>query len=557
MAALRTGREVQNVIIGIYNKSEGSYRWINSSAFPLFQPGESKPFQAYNIFYDITELKRSQELLRQSEERFRKMFEEHQAIMFLIDPESGQIVDGNQSAAEFYGYSRKELQSMRIASIIYLQAGQSIDKWNNSLNHPVYIISHHRLASGEIRIVEVLSSAILLNNKTILFSIINDVTESERAKEDLETSELRYRNLIESMDEGFILGEMIYDETGKAIDFKYLIVNPAAAVLMGTSVEEITGQSNLKVFSYIKPFWVELYEEVVKSGISKRINSPEYEEGKYIEIHTWRTGPGQFGSIFNDVTKHKEMEEKIKQLYKKERLQRRNLQNEAKVKNLFIDILAHELRNPLTSILSCSGMLEDLTATGDENINRLSANINRGSVILAKRLDELLDIARFSKGTFKLNKQTINMELLLSEIIVRFKPALISKNQVIELTITGKLGEIVADGSRIEQVIDNLLSNASKFGPKNNRIYVSSRIENRKWIIEVKDEGPGISEENQAHLFEAYHRISDTFQTPGIGLGLYICKQIVKAHKGDIRVSSNLGEGSTFRVSLPLNLKSD
>jgi PAS domain S-box-containing protein len=557
--ALRTGQEVKDAIVGVYNPLEQGYRWIKISATPLFKRGESKPYLAYIIFDDITDLRRSQEALRQSEERFRKMFEDHEAIMLLIDPSKGRILDGNLSAVRFYGYPREVLRSMNITDINILKDEQTFGEMQKAVKlESTSFIFQHRLAGGNIRTVEVHSSPIIMDNRPILFSIIYDITAREKSEQALQISEKRYRDLLDSMDEGFMLCEMIYDENGKAVDFRYLIVNKALAEILNKPVEMLIGSANRDLFPEIDPMWVETFDEITKSGISRRVIGTRKRYGITMEIFAWRSGPGRVGVTFNDITEQRQMGAKIKQLYRKEKIQRKKLQEEAKIKNLFIDMVAHELRNPLTSILSSSGMLQDSLGKNNEEMKtKLASNINRGAVMMSKRVDELLDVARFTRGNYTLYKKAINIRIFLQDVVERFKSVLAEKEQVLHLFIKGEPGEIVADQTRLEQVIVNLLSNANKFSPERSSIYLTARKKYRKLVIEVKDEGIGIAKEDLGHIFEAYHRFSSSAGAPGTGLGLFISKLLVEAHNGNIQVASQSGHGSVFTISIPVNLRPD
>jgi signal transduction histidine kinase len=332
----------------------------------------------------------------------------------------------------------------------------------------------------------------------------------------LQISEKRYRDLLDSMDEGFMLCEMIYDENGKAVDFRYLIVNKALAANFNNTVEQFVGHANRELFPEIDPIWVETFDELIKSGISRRVIGTRKRSGKTMEIFAWCSGPGRIGVTFTDITEQRQMEAKIKQLYRKEKIQRKKLQEEARLKNLFIDMIAHELRNPLTSILSSSGILQDFLGKNNEEMKtKLASNINRGAIMMSKRIDELLDVARFTRGNYTLDKKAINIRIFLQDVVDRFKSVLADKEQVLHLSIKGELGEIVADQTRLEQAIVNLLSNANKYSPEVSSIYLTARKKYRKLVIEVKDEGIGIAGEDLGHIFEAYHRFSSSAGTPG------------------------------------------
>jgi PAS domain S-box-containing protein len=554
LVALRTGKEVNGQVMGIYTSGEKARRWINISAIPLKRPGESKPYQVYTIFEDITERKHSEVALRLSEERFRNMFEEHLAVMLLIDPDNSQIVDANPAAARFYGYTREELRKMKITDINQLRPAQAAVEMRKALNKERNrFVFKHRLANGEIRTVEVNTAPIDINTRKILFSIIHDITARKQAEEALQASEQRYRTLFESMGEGFALCEMIYDKEEKPINFRYLVINPAFATLSGLPAEQVVGHTVKEVLPNIKPIWIETYNRIVQTGNSERIDRPMPELGKHFDVYSWRSGPGRFAVVFNDITERRKIEVKINNLYKKEKIQRQKLQEEAKIKNLFIDVLAHELRTPLSSILACSAMLQDTPEINETIKKRLASNIHNGANALARRLDELLDVARLSKGTFELNKQPFQAKKFIEEAVERFKPALTIREQLLSFSIIGELPVLIADQSRLEQVIINLLSNAGKYSPAKSQISLTARIKSKKLLVEVEDQGVGIAEEDQKDIFQAYHRIARTGKTPGTGLGLYISKKIVEAHGGKIWVTSQPGNGSIFSFTIPIN----
>ncbi|MBN1191128.1 MAG: response regulator [Dehalococcoidales bacterium] len=257
---------------------------------------------------------------------------------------------------------------------------------------------------------------------------------------------------------------------------------------------------------------------------------------------------------FADITDRKNLQYRILELYEKEKLQREELQEEANARGQFIDVLAHELRTPLTPIMASSDMLKDIFETNPVNIQkRLCYNINNGARILVSRLEELLDLASFDRGTYKLQFQKTDVNKLLNEVIVEFQPVLEQNMQQIDMAIASNPGCVESDITRLKQVFTNLLSNASKFSPQHSIITLRVKTEDGNLLIEVSDTGSGISYEEQTRLFQPYHRVEqDRQKFPGIGLGLAISKQIIEAHGGRIWIESQPGNGSTFSFSIPL-----
>jgi signal transduction histidine kinase len=252
-----------------------------------------------------------------------------------------------------------------------------------------------------------------------------------------------------------------------------------------------------------------------------------------------------------DITERKKMEARIGDLYQQEKVHSEKLQEEARVKNLFIDVLAHELRNSMTSIVVSSDMLRDGREMRSDIKDRLVININDGAKALTRRLDELLDLARYSKGTFVLKKQTVSGPEFLREVIARFKPNLDKRQQPLIVDISPDLQAIYVDVSRLEQVVANLLSNASKYSPEKSEIKIQACSRDGGLFLTVVDHGIGISSEDQTKIFQPYYRACKDQQIQGVGLGMAVSHQIVQAHGGSITVASRLGEGSTFSVLIP------
>jgi len=220
----------------------------------------------------------------------------------------------------------------------------------------------------------------------------------------------------------------------------------------------------------------------------------------------------------------------------------------------FIDTLSHELKTPLTSIIAAAGLLaEELEEKGEESYQKLIKNIIHNSNTLETRLAELLDIVKTGGGRLSLKLEPVEMKSLLQGIGWQIAPFIQSKSQNLTLDLPKSLPLIKGDGQRLEQVVFNLVNNATKFTPEGGNITLRARKTDTQMIVEVQDDGIGISKEAQGELFKPYSRInSDIQKHPGLGLGLALAKQVVELHGGTIWVESERAKGSTFAFSLPI-----
>jgi signal transduction histidine kinase len=223
----------------------------------------------------------------------------------------------------------------------------------------------------------------------------------------------------------------------------------------------------------------------------------------------------------------------------------------------FIDTLSHELKTPLTSIIAAAGLLaEELEATGDESYQKLIQTIIHNANTLETRTAELMDIVKTGSGKLQLQLEPVDMKSLLQGIGWQISPLLQGKEQDLYMDLPQSLPIIHGDGQRLEQVLLNLMTNATKFTPKGGNITLRARKQDTGLLIEVQDTGIGIHKDEQARLFKPYSRLSaDRQRHPGLGLGLALAKQVVELHGGQIWVESEPGKGSTFSFSLPVNAR--
>jgi signal transduction histidine kinase len=251
-------------------------------------------------------------------------------------------------------------------------------------------------------------------------------------------------------------------------------------------------------------------------------------------------------------TERKQAEEELRKLHGEEKEERIKLEREREERLQFINALAHELKTPLTSIVASGGLLlEELNNGGQSQQVRLTENILSATKKLEARLSELLDMAKMESLGFKLNLELLDMRPLLHNIANELLPVATWKRQAITLDIPPSAPMVNADRQRLEQVLLNLLTNAIKFSGEGGEIKLGLREEGAEVVVTVKDNGPGISEEEQARLFTPYYRVeADRQRFPGLGLGLALSKQLVELHGGRMWVESEPGKGSTFSFSL-------
>ncbi len=252
-----------------------------------------------------------------------------------------------------------------------------------------------------------------------------------------------------------------------------------------------------------------------------------------------------------DITERERAEEKLEELYEKERRLRQELEAEVQRRIEFTRALVHELKTPLTPVLASSELL--ITELREEPWLSIARNIHRGASNLSRRIDELLDLARVEIGILRVNPKPVDALQLLRDIADDVAALVSGNQQELAVALPPILPPAWADEERLRQVVLNLLINASKYTPEGGRITLSARELDSTLLVQVQDTGRGIPEDEQQRLFQPYHReVDDREHLSGLGLGLALCKNLVELQGGKIWVKSQVGKGSTFSFTIPV-----
>jgi signal transduction histidine kinase len=215
----------------------------------------------------------------------------------------------------------------------------------------------------------------------------------------------------------------------------------------------------------------------------------------------------------------------------------------------YVASVVHDLRNPLSVLQLAAGALGRSSAVLDRRMQKTAALIRRQIVRMSSIVGDLLNAARIEAGELVLKTADVDLRSVAEEVVDLFQQ--LAPLHVITLD-SPKEVVVECDRSRIEQVINNLVSNAIKYSPAGSRVDIKLRSSAEGCEIEVRDQGPGLAPEERARIFDPFFRTSATHEeAAGAGLGLFATQRIVEAHGGRIDVASRLGEGSVFTVFLP------
>ncbi len=507
------------------------------------------------VVRDITIRVLTEKMLKQSEEKYKSMIN-HLDLGFYQLNWDGLLLNHNPRFCEILGYDPSE----------NLKDRDVHDFWQKSEERRIYLeeleekgyvknyLVHARKKKGE-KVVIQLNSHIINGNKDkqiIIQGLISDITEKFELEQKLKESEERYRNLIESVPFSIAL----IDQHGKIV-----YCNPALEKLLGYNQDELIGYEfkNLPALhpKYI-PITLKRFQRILKGEILPPLDIEIYKKnGRLIWIRYQSTllklgDDVLLQTILSDITEQKKanllIEEEIQKLKELDQI-RKDL----------ISRVSHELKTPLVSVLGGAELLLDLYIDEfKDDAKELIEMIEKGGKRLKYLVDNLVDITRIEYKKFELEKDSYEISKLVRDCIKEMMYIIKKRKLNLKIDLLEN-AFIEIDKIRFEQVILNLLSNAIKNTPPNGLITIKSLRKDDSLKISITDTGIGFTKEEIGKLFTRFGKIErygnglEYIDIQGTGLGLYISKEIIDLHEGQIWVeSAGRDKGSTFTIKIPI-----
>ncbi|UCD08496.1 MAG: PAS domain S-box protein [Dehalococcoidales bacterium] len=502
---------------------------------------------------DITERKKVEEELKLSEERMSKAFRSVPDSIVISRREDGKYIDVNESFVRFSGFSREELMKNTALGIGIWVDSSEREKALRLLEEKGRVENFEfefRRKSGETGTALLTIEPITINEEDCILTVTTDITERKRAEETLRESEENYRSLIEHASIGIVVLQ----------DNKLVLVNPHLLEKFGYTEEET---QELEFPTTFHPDDREIIIERMKERLAGIPPGDPIDvrmltkSGDVLWIRTrsvkiqWNGKPAIQAFVL-DISEEKKAEDELKHLYENEKFLRQEIETEMNKRIELAAGIVHELRTPLTAIISSSELITENTSDGI--LGRIAQNISQSAYDLHKRTGELLDMARGDVGMLKIEKTMLNYHELIKSIELELATYLAQKDISLEISVEQDLPDITADEERLHQVLLNLIDNAFKFTHENGSVIMEVKRDESSIITEIRDNGIGLSEEDQEYVFKPYSQITGSNKpSGGLGLGLPIARNLVEAHGGRMWVQSKKGKGSSFFFSLPIN----
>lgn len=492
--------------------------------------------------------------LREHEERFRQIIEDTEAGYFFID-RAGMFRQVNAAWLRLHGYASADEILGKHFSMTQVDTDLEGAHGNVEIALAGAPIPSgefaRRCKDGSIGYHTFTIRPVMKKGEIIgLEGFIIDTTEQKRMADKLRESERKFRGLYTAMTEGVILHEMLYDASGRAIDYLILDVNPRFEQITGIRAEHAIGKLASEVYGTSAAPYLDIYAEVAHTGKPAAFETYFPPMDKHFHISVFSPENGKFATVFTDITQRKRTEVEILRFNTEleQRVHQRTVQLKAANKDVenFAYAVSHDLKAPLRGISSLTSWIRtDYAMAFDKRGQEmLDLIINR-----AKRMDSLIEgILRYSHlGHVNEPKKELNLNLLVHEVIDLLTPP-----AHIHITLDNELPVILAERTRIFEVFQNLLGNAVKFLDKpQGTITIRCDEIGAHWQFSVTDNGPGIDPKYHNKIFQIFQTLKPRDEFESTGIGLSIVKKIVEFYGGRIWVESEVGKGSTFRFTFP------
>jgi PAS domain S-box-containing protein len=503
---------------------------------------------------DITERTRAQAALAESEARFSVAFQASPFFIGILRMSDGAYVLANDAFVNWLGYSREEVIGH---SSTEFGMWENLDERTSALDDMRNVGSihqrevHWRNRHGELLTILLSAETIRLNDTPHILSFAHDITQRKRAEGELRASEARVRESEARFSTAF-QASPIFIGILRTSDGKFVLANDALVNWLGCPREEALGQTCAAL-----GMWENVADRALvweELSVVGRIRQKECR---------WRNRRGELFTILLsadtitldhtphvlllalDITQRKRAEvEMLKALAREKEL--------GQLKSNFVSMVSHEFRTPLGIIQSSAELLRDFhgrmpSAEREDQLESIARNTRR----MAGMMEGVLVLSRLDAGKLDFRPAVLDLNLFCRRVVDEVLSAT-NRRCLIEITASSIPTEAQADEQLLGHIFTNVLSNAVKYSEPGATVRFTVERDGQDAVCVIRDQGIGISMEDQKQLFRAFSRGSNVGTRPGTGLGLLLVKRCTELHGGRVKVESKVGEGTTVTVRLPV-----
>jgi len=525
LASIESGKAYSTNKITLLTKKQEKCN-VHTLFFPIKKAG--RPYYLVQTYYDISSIIKLQKKLQEKERLFQEMVDNSHGFAIYVMNKKGKIISLNKGAESVYGYSKKDVIGSDCYKF-YPKEEQEKKRPQSLLQQAIeegkaeYEGWHVKKDGSFIWVHGTITAVKNKQGRIVRFvKITHDITQRRKMEIAVQENERRMQEMLQNIS----LISLIIDMYGNVT-----YANPYYYSLTGFTEEEIVGKS----YSQLVPQRQKLFELSAKKisfstegAILTKFGQERLIHWTNVVFHDSGGKPVGILCMGEDITDKKLIDEQ---------------------KDAFFSLASHELKTPITTIKlliqSALKRAQKLKLSLKE-LDLVDKEINR----LTELIDEMLDIARINIGRFYLHLEKVDLNQLINETIAKVQ-FLAGKRKI--LFRGEKELFALADSRRIEQVVTNLLTNAIKYSNDKTSITIEAYNRKKDILMSVTDEGRGIPRNELTRIFERFYQVAPSKDNRnGFGLGLYICREIIRKHKGKIWATSEVGKGTTFYFTLPL-----
>jgi len=488
-------------------------------------------------FQDITARKQVEAALRESEANFRTFFESMTDLIFVATPD-GRIIFTNATATRTLGYSAEKLATMHALELYPADRRQEAGNFFAAMFRGERAVCPLPLAceDGELTQSETRVWLGRWNGANALFGISKNLTSEADAHQ-------RFERLFR--------GNPTLIALSTLPDQRFFDVNDAFLRVLGFLKDEVVGKTAADLGLFLDPEQqAAVAAQLMKDGQIANFELQVRRKDKSVldslfsgEVISSQ-GQQYFLTVMIDITERKRVETELLRTLIAER-------ELVTLKNTFVSMVSHEFRTPLSAILGAAEMLEDFyDRLAPEKRADYFLMIRREIERLTAMLQDVLLQGQLEAGRIQFQPRSTDVVALCREVVARTQTAF-PKHPPVHFEADAPAGRALADGGLLEPVLSNLLSNAFKYSPALTPVHFTVRRVGKEWEIQVRDQGIGIPEADQAALFSAFRRGGNVGSIKGTGVGLYVVKKCAELHGGRVELRSQAGQGSTFVFAFP------